>query len=91
MKTEAGMVFAEAGELVEGGMIIKEGVFALGVCVPADWTDEQISQWATKVYHCGATSGWHVRKEGDRLITEDSPERGVCEKDPSRVHVVLDF
>lgn len=72
------------------GVILKKSVFSLGVCVPASWTDEQVERWANHAYPAVTSAGWQVRKEGDRLVTPESPERAQCEQEPDRVHLVLD-
>lgn len=30
--------------------ILQFGIFGLQVCIPADWTDQQISDWTRKTY-----------------------------------------
>lgn len=92
MKEEGGMLFAKPRTMIDGAMVVKEGIMAIQVCVPSDWTDEHIVVWANGHYSCGANS-WKVRKEGDDLVTANSPERAGCAEFPpgERVHVILDF
>lgn len=61
--------------------IIAEHVFNLGLCVPADATDEQIKKAINAKYPSGTTAGWH-RRDGVRK---------PCEQNAGRVHIVVDF
>ena len=59
------------------------------VCVPKDWTDDQVIQFAESEWPCGTTLGWQIRREGHELLG-GSPERVQCSDDPDQVHVMLD-
>jgi hypothetical protein len=65
------------------------GALDMQVCVPADWTDEQVKEFADRENLCGTTGGWFIRKEGDKALA-GSPERAACESRPEHVHVMLD-
>lgn len=69
--------------------VTRMGVLDMQVCVPTDWTDEQIAKFAEERYPCGTTHGWRIRKEGHRLIG-DCPERVPCDGRRGFVHVMLD-
>lgn len=69
--------------------ITKRGVFDMQVCVPGDWTDEQVKEYADRANLCGTDSGWHIRKEGNELLA-GSLERVKCGKREGYVHVMLD-
>jgi hypothetical protein len=60
------------------------------VCVPKDWTDEQVKKFADTMNPCGTELGWSVRKEGSKFLAGGSPERVVCEDRADFVHVMLD-
>jgi len=64
------------------------GIFDMQVCVPKDWTDEQVIAFAETEYPSG-TSGWHIRREGDEALAND-PERNPCDKRMGFVHIMLD-
>jgi hypothetical protein len=59
------------------------------VCVPSDWTDEQVIDFAERRYPCGTTTGWHIRKDGDKFLAGDG-ERVGCAERQGFVHIVLD-
>lgn len=65
------------------------GVFDTQACVPTDWTDEQIINFAEKQCPCGTKNGWCIRKEGDKNLAGD-PERVPCGTFDGYVHVMLD-
>ena len=65
------------------------GALDMQVCVPKDWTDEQVIAFAEKENPCGTKYGWHVRKEGSKLLGA-CHERVPCEKFENMVHIVLD-
>lgn len=50
--------------------IVHIGVFDFHVCVPGDWSDEQIEDFAESACECGKFGEWKV--QGDRL---DCPNR----------------
>jgi len=59
------------------------------VCVPKDWTDEQVKEFADRENLCGTANGWSIRKEGDKLLN-GAPERQPCEGRGGYVHIMLD-
>lgn len=69
--------------------VTREGMFDMQVCVPKDWTDEQIAEFAEANYPSGTEGGWQIRREGSKLLAR-SPERASCEDRQGFVHVVLD-
>ena len=79
----------EASEL-DGPVVTKPG-FALDmqVCVPSDWTDEQVIAFAEREWPCGTTHGWQIRREGDPYLS-GSPERNPCAERWGYVHIMLD-
>lgn len=71
------------------GVVLRVGALAMQVCVPADWTDEQIREFAERANPSGTTGGWYIRREGDPAL-RGTPERAQCAQFEDRVHVVLD-
>lgn len=69
--------------------VTRRAFLSTQVCVPADWTDEQVKEFADRENFCGTSGGWFVRKEGDKLL-EGAPERIACEERAGFVHVMLD-
>lgn len=69
--------------------IARHGILDCQICVPADYTDEQVLKAAEGLNPCGASGGWHIRKEGSKYLN-GAPERVTCEDDPDNVHIMLD-
>jgi hypothetical protein len=69
--------------------IIKAGLLAMQVCVPGDWSDEQVEKLANSNNPAGTELGWKIRKQGDKLL-DGADERVVCSRDPQYVHIMLD-
>ena len=68
--------------------VTHRGVFDIQVCVPSNWTDEQVKVFASQV-PCGTSDGWQIRKEGDDALKGD-PERQPCHDREGFVHIMLD-
>jgi hypothetical protein len=64
------------------------GPLDMQVCVPSDWTDNQILDFAEEQNPNGA-SGWSIRRAKDRALAGD-PERQNCRGREDFVHVMLD-
>ena len=69
--------------------VTKMGCLDMQVCVPKDWTDEQVTALANSKNPCGTDGGWVIRKEGDRKLAGSS-ERNPCANRPGFVHITLD-
>jgi len=70
--------------------ITHQGVLDMQVCVPEDYTDEQVKEFADSANPCGTTYGWVIRKEGDKMLKDD-PERQPCLGGRTGfVHIMLD-
>lgn len=69
--------------------VTKRGALDMQVCVPTEWTDDQVVTFANIENECGTTHGWAIRREGDRLL-EGDPERVACAQHEGFVHVMLD-
>ncbi len=66
-----------------------QGVIDCQVCVPADWSDEQVVSFTETAYPCSTINGWHIRRAGDPDMG-GAPERNPCAERSSFVHMVLD-
>lgn len=62
--------------------VIQHGFIELRVCVPEDWTDNDITAYAEETNPCGTETGWMIRTAADRIPCPDS-KFGF-------VHVILD-
>ena len=69
--------------------ILWHGALDMQVCVPKEWTDEQVKEFADRANPCGTTNGWFIRKQGDKLLAGCN-ERVTCEKDGRFCHIMLD-
>lgn len=69
--------------------ITRIGFLDMQVCVPEDWTDEQVLAFAEQENPCGTANGWAIRREGSPLLY-GSPERQPCAAHEGRVHIMLD-
>lgn len=68
------------------GLVLRLGIVDMQVCVPSDWTNDQIVEFANRN---GYYSGNYSLREDAELLA-GCPIRNPCEKDESRVHVTLD-
>ena len=71
--------------------VTKHGILAMQVCVPKDWTDAQVLEFAESQYPCGTQAGWQIRKQGNPLLN-GCDERVVCDQGERKdfVHIMLD-
>lgn len=68
--------------------VTKRGIFDMQVCVPANWTDEQVVGFAERENPSGTSLGWKIRKEGSPWLA-GAPERVKC-AESDNVHIMLD-
>lgn len=59
------------------------------VCVPMDWTDEQVKSFADRSNLCGTEHGWGIRRQGSEMLA-GADERVMCSSRLGCVHVMLD-
>ena len=69
--------------------ITRRGALDMQVCVPAEWTDQQVKALADFDNPCGTKHGWCIRREGD-LLLNGAPERVDCASHEGFVHIMLD-
>lgn len=78
--------------------IIKEGIFQCRLCVPNNWTDDQIIEWFTE----NRISHMFVNIQPKILTQDDFDEaakkghrhdqaRLICEEDKDKIHLVVEF
>lgn len=70
-------------------MVSRAGLLDMQVCVPKDWTDEQVLEFAEKNNPCGTEGGWSIRKQGDENLG-GCDERVQCKEIENNVHIMLD-
>jgi hypothetical protein len=69
--------------------VTRTGALDMQVCVPREWTNEQVLDFANRENLCGTMNGWHIRKQGDEALA-GADERVVCKGRLGFVHVMLD-
>lgn len=69
--------------------VTRTGFLDMQVCVPENWTDAEVTEFANIHNPCGTTGGWVIRKEGDPALAGD-PERCPCDDRTGFVHIMLD-
>jgi len=75
--------------MIPSPSITKTGVFDIQVCVPKDWTDQMVTEFANKQSPTGTANGWRVRKQSDYKLAE-ALERVDCSILIDHVHIMLD-
>jgi hypothetical protein len=68
---------------------MRVGIFDMQVCVPEEYTDEEVKNFADFDCPCGTEHGWQIRREGDLNLSGD-PERRKCAEREGYVHIMLD-
>jgi hypothetical protein len=74
---------------MDEGIVTRAGALDMQVCVPKNWTDAQVKEFADRKNLCGTQNGWFIRKQGDPY-SAGANERVTCAQDPERVHIMLD-
>ena len=76
--------------MTESPEVTQTHIFDMQVCVPEDWTDEQVVEFANTQNPCGTKGGWEITREGDKYLA-GAPERVACEEEARTgfVHVML--
>ena len=69
--------------------VIRHGVLDMQVCVPSEWTDDQVLEFAEQENTCGTSNGWFIRRQGNELL-DGADERVPCEDRANHVHIMLD-
>lgn len=61
------------------------------VCVPSDWTDQQVMDFANANNPAGTVRGWRIRKQGHPRL-DGAPERQPCASKAREgfVHIMLE-
>lgn len=70
-------------------MTVRRNPLSTQVCVPSEFSDEQVLEFAEAESPCGTSNGWCIRREGDDMLGGD-PERNVCDERENCVHIMLD-
>ncbi len=69
--------------------VTRRGFLDMQVCVPKEWTDEEVKTFADCENECGTQHGWCIRKQGSKTLP-GCEERVQCEQEAANVHIMLD-
>lgn len=69
--------------------VTKIGALDMQVCVPKNWSDKQVIEFAEKENPCGTTAGWGIRREGNKFLN-GAKERVECADREEFIHIMLD-
>lgn len=72
-------------------MVTRMALFDLQVCVPKEFTDAQVEEFANKDCPAGTSNGWRMRAADDRKQA-GAPIRVQCAdaERPDCVHIMLE-
>jgi hypothetical protein len=70
-------------------MVTRCRLASMQVCVPKDFTDEQVVSFANQTNPTGLDHGWGIRRQGDEAL-DGADERVQCSGRSGCVHIVLD-
>lgn len=69
--------------------VTKRAVLSCQVCVPSDYSDSRVKEYADLANPAGTQLGWIIRREGDPDLC-GMPERQPCATREGCVHIMLD-
>lgn len=75
--------------MTDGPVVTKRGALDCQVCVPKDWSDRQVVEFAERENPCGTENGWQIRRQGDEALQGDD-ERVPCKGRRGFIHIMLD-
>jgi hypothetical protein len=65
--------------------VVRFSLLNIQVCVPADYTDEQVEEFANRNHPTGIDSPWKITEQ-----LGDDPTRNPCSEREGMVHIVLE-
>ena len=68
--------------------VIMHKALDLQVCVPKEFSDFRVKEFADKTCPAGTENGWKIIRKGDKYLG-GAPERVPCDTRPENVHVRL--
>lgn len=69
--------------------VTRRGALDMQVCVPDDWSDDQVRDFANRENLCGTPHGWGIRRHEDAALA-GAAERVPCASRSGHVHIMLD-
>lgn len=82
------MVVANKAERDARAEIVHAGFLDIQVCVPHEWTDEEVKTFADSNHPCGTENGWQITRAGDEVL-KGAEERETCATYDDFVHIML--
>ena len=78
--------------------VVQTGPLHMQVCVPQEYTDNQVEIYANYISPCGTTEGWKIRRNQGLMVDPNKAEgnyptyfeRVECGEKPRFVHVLLE-
>lgn len=70
-------------------VVTKLSICDMQVCVPADWTDEQVVEFANTQNPTGIELSWTIRGP-ESPYQQGAPVRVPCAERPEYVHIMLE-
>lgn len=70
-------------------VVTKRRGLSMQVCVPRDWSDSRVLEFAEQENPAGTELGWQIRRQGAALLEGDD-ERVPCKQREGFVHIMLD-
>lgn len=67
--------------------IISQNILAIQVCVPDNFADKEIIEFAERANPCMTENGWFVREKD---LDGNKQKRVACEKRTGFTHVILE-
>ena len=68
--------------------IIRIGFFQMQLCVPKEFSDKEIIEFAERENPAGTQNGWILARDGDEILGGDSA-RVQCVDIEDNIHVVV--
>ena len=68
--------------------IIRIGFFQMQLCVPKEFSDKEIIEFAERENPAGTQNGWNLVRDGDEILGGDSA-RVQCLEIEDNIHVVV--
>ena len=69
--------------------VTRAGLLDMQVCVPANFTDDEVTAFAESENPCGTSHGWQIRRQGSKHLS-GCDERVPCEQRDGHVHIMLE-
>ncbi len=69
--------------------VVYHSMSDMQVCVPENWTDEEVKEFANDEKECWTGNGWAIVRKGNKAL-DGGPEREPCADQPGFVNIKLE-